>query len=610
MEYFGYSTFRNDQLSIITSIQKKNDTVALLPTGGGKSLCYQFPTLFLKLKTIVISPLLALMEDQVKSAQNLNIPAWSVSSSFSNEENNKSLSEFIDGAFGILFISPERLNSENFMKRIEMVPIDLVAVDEAHCISKWGFDFRPGYRKIARLKKIAPHASWLVLTATATEKVLDDVVQVLELKDPNVIRQSFARKNIEFQVVTSNKPNEILIKEIQDSSGSVIVYCRNRMKTEDVAALLQSKNIHTKAYHAGMSSDVRKIVADSWMDDDFRIIISTNAFGMGIDKSNVRKVIHLDIPPSIEEYYQEAGRAGRDGKSSKAVILISENEGKRSLSKSHKYIISQEQLREIMDFLNDYVEISGNNLISNPIYTLKEKTKIHPIKIIQGIKILEQEGFVSVSEGIKNPSRIRFEKSMAQHSIFGESQKPTYQLADYCLKRYENLFNSWVIIDEFEISIEFQTNPSEIFTMLKSLEKEGVLKYLPAKGSHEITVLKPIQLNEDVSFRFDYQFTKQDQLINVINYCDSKTCRVQFILKYFNENSNPCGMCDVCKADGKPNNLSTFDDYLNDMLQEDEKLIKDLLDNPYLSKEKTIQRLQYLAIERQIKIIGHKIVKN
>lgn len=609
-ENFGFRTFRNDQLSIIISVLKKQDLIALLPTGGGKSLCYQFPTLYKKLKTIVVSPLLALIEDQVASAKKHNISAWSVTSSYSSKDNFNTLSEFKHSPYGILFISPERIASSSFVNTLEKIDVDLIAIDEAHCISKWGFDFRPSYREIINLKNYLPDAAWMALTATATQQVIADIQMVLKMQDPVIIRKSFVRENIDFQVIKSNNPNEVLIEKIKGMVGSGIVYCRNRIKTEDTASILQINNIRAAAYHAGMAVSEKKRIVDDWMNEKFQIMVSTNAFGMGIDKSGVRMVIHLDIPPSIEEYYQEAGRAGRDGKPSKAILIISENEGKRALTKNEKYIIEEHQLRNICRILNEYFSEQGEDYLANPVYFIRDKTKIHPIKIIQGLNILEQCNFISLSEGLQNPSRIRFEKSPAQKSIYRDKNIGRYLLADYCLNRYENLFNSWVIIDEYEISVNLNIEQIEIVKMFDDLEKDGVLKYLPASGP-QVIQLKTVfdDVTEEMLFKIDYQYTKQSQLTRVIEYCESDMCRTQFLLNYFNEDANACGHCDNCINGLRSNHYNTFDEYLDDVLNKKEPTIKEVLENAYLTKEKTIQRLQYLATERIIKIIGQKIVK-
>jgi ATP-dependent DNA helicase RecQ len=605
---FGYSSFKNSQLTIIISILNKKDTVALLPTGGGKSLCYQFPTIFAKLKTVIVSPLIALMEDQLKSAKSLNIPAWSLSSLFATNENLQALNAFKDSEYGLLFISPERIKSQLFIDQLKDTKIDLIAVDEAHCVSQWGFDFRPEYKNVAYLKRYFPNIPWLVLTATATEKVMEDVFSLLQLKDPTIVRRSFIRTNIQFAVIKTSNPKEYLLRELEDTRGSIIVYCRNRLKTEDIAEFLNLNKIRAIAYHAGLLQKQKIYASEAWMNDKCQVIVSTNAFGMGIDKSDVRKVIHLDLPPSIEEYYQEAGRAGRDENLSTAIMLISENEAKSALDKQFKFIVSDNQMGQIIRQINNKFR-TGITEFKNPIYEIKKETGIHPLIINQGLKILNLSGYASTSEGIQNPSRIRFDKAKAQNTIFRDKPEPSYQLADYCLKRYENLFNSWVIIDEFEIATILNQKPTDISSLLKQLQNEEILKYQPALGPRVLTIHQEIEYGEHIISRISYQYAKIEQFKKVINYCESKKCRVQYLVEYFDENTELCGKCDICVRNSKSHKMDTFDNYLYDILKENEPAINQILENKYLSKKETIRRLQYLATERRIVIKDSKIYK-
>ncbi|MEZ4911214.1 MAG: ATP-dependent DNA helicase RecQ [Saprospiraceae bacterium] len=556
LKYWGYSAFRHPQEEIIDSVLQKQDTLALLPTGGGKSICYQIPALLFGGKTIIVSPLIALMQDQVEALKRKHIKAASIHSSLTPQEISNILDNFEFGDLKLLYVSPERLKSELFLLRIRNVPIDLIAVDEAHCISQWGYDFRPAYFDIFTLRELHPKATMMALTATATPKVVEDITSRLQFTGQYAtFKKSFSRDNLYFTSHrTSNKREEIILA-LQQIKGSAIIYVRNRMATIDIAQWLIQHRISSAAYHGGMEKAARDRAQQQWMEDKTKVMVSTNAFGMGIDKPNVRLVIHLDLPPSIEEYYQEAGRAGRDGKDAHALILTDDKDDRESLNSLDDQYPDFGYLSMVFDGLCRYYDIpygSGKDETYTFDITRFSSFLKQPLrKIYHAISILEKESWIAVSETFHSPSKIQIltnhEDLMGLHQI-GHKY---YPILVHILRKYEGLFSKEVKIDEHKLASELKKETDALIHILKQMHQEGIIHYKEKSTKPQLTFL--YDRPEIKSFSIDiiaykermdrakYRMKKMIQFVTQNNIC-----RQVYITNYFGEKTKPCGKCDVC----------------------------------------------------------------
>ena len=424
IKYWGYSHFRPLQEEIISSVLEGRDTLALMTTGGGKSVCYQLPALVKDGICIVISPLIALMNDQVEFLTRKGIRATMIHSSLTAYEIDIILDNCIHGNMKFLYVSPERLDTELFITRVQQMNVNLIAVDEAHCISQWGYDFRPAYMKIVELRKLFPEVAVLAVTASATPEVAKDIQQKLEFKKENLLRISFERKNLSYVVLKEEDKIARLLKIINNVKGSGIIYARSRRKAEEVAGMLKQKNITAEYYHAGLSFDERSKRQEAWLRDKIRVIASTNAFGMGINKANVRFVVHLDLPDSLEAYFQEAGRAGRDGKRAYAVLLYNETDRlnlERNMVQSFPEIADIKKMYSAL--CSFYNMLPGGGKGSTFDFSLNDfcsKYSLEPFLVISSIKFLEKENYLMITEGFYRPSRI--------HIIINQKDLYRYQV--------------------------------------------------------------------------------------------------------------------------------------------------------------------------------------
>jgi len=555
-KYWGYDTFRPLQEDIILSALNNTDTLALLPTGGGKSLCFQLPGLARGGTCLVISPLIALMNDQVNNLKNKGISAVAITSAMNFKEIEVALNNAALGHVQFLYVSPERIENETFRQQLSYLPINLIAVDEAHCVSQWGYDFRPSYLKIAELRTYFPSINIIALTASATKDVVDDIQEKLHFKNQNVYRQSFVRKNIRYVVQLEENKFERLLKIIHNIGGSGIVYVRNRKKTEEISKWLVQQNISSGFYHAGLKPAEREVQQQKWIDNHIQVIVATNAFGMGIDKPDVRFVVHVDLPDSLEAYFQEAGRAGRDEKTAYATILCNETDIDSLTEFCVKNTPTDEEIKQCYQAIFNYYQIAvetGQGFTTS--FEIEEIARNYNLKILtlyNAIKCLEKEGYLTYLDSNFEPAKVMLK--MHKNDLYSFQVKfPKYDpLIKVLLRSYGGLFEEYVPIKEKDIAYRSKISDAELLNQLDILHQQGVLSYLP-----QTTLPKLIFLQNRINLKFEniklihYPILKQKTLykINtVINYVrEEHICRSRLLLAYFNETEfSDCMYCDVC----------------------------------------------------------------
>ena len=553
-KYWGHQSFRPLQKEIINSIVNGGDTIALLPTGGGKSICYQVPALMQNGLCLVISPLLSLMTDQVEQLLARDIKAVAINSFMSRNQIDHALDNTIFGNYKLLYISPERLQTEIFKERFKKMPISFIAVDEAHCISQWGYDFRPSYLEINTLRELRPELPILALTATATSEVVDDIGRHLSLRNAAVFKQSYARKNLAFSVVKAENKNERILKALKGTSGSSIVYVRNRKKTVEIAEYLNQNGICASFYHAGIKKEDRQTRQKIWSEHPAMCMVSTNAFGMGIDKADVRTVIHYDLPESIEAFYQEAGRAGRDGLPSNAITLYSNSDRLRLIKNHDSSFPPETSLQHIYDKLCNHFQIALNEgLDMTFLIDVSEfvgKYQLNNSLAKNALKQLHHEGFISLSEGILQPSTIQI--CMDRSTLF-EVERPQVQneLINYLLRAYSGILEQDCQIDEKLIGRQLDISPEELSRHLEYLSRTNVIIYKASSSLPAITFLKNRVSADQLLIGQGYKKRKEvnkSRIDSVVSFMEnSALCRMVFILDYFGEEgSEACGTCDVC----------------------------------------------------------------
>ncbi len=555
-EYWGYESFRPFQQEIILSVLSKKDTLALLPTGGGKSLCFQVPGLVLEGITLVVSPLIALMNDQVANLKKKGISAVAISSAMNKVQINNALSNALAGHVKFLYVSPERLQGEVFRKQLSQLPISLIAVDEAHCISQWGYDFRPSYLKIADLRNYFKNVNIIALTASATEEVVEDIKQKLGLSNTVFFRQSFYRKNLRYIVQLEENKTERLLKLVHNIGGSGVLYLRNRRKSEQLASFLIEKGISAEAYHAGMNYEKRQTVQKNWIENKTQIICATNAFGMGIDKPDVRFVVHLDLPDSPEAYFQEAGRAGRDGKTAFAVLFFNKRDEERLLD-NFKYAYPElEQIKNTYRAIGNYYQIaigSGEGVaLDFDLDLLCKSYGLHPIIVYNSIRFLEKENYLSLLDVGYEPSKLMIvcgREYLYEYQLKNPRMEP---LIKVILRTYGGVFEDYVSINESELMYKAKISMPELQNQLKLLHDFDIISYLPKTSLPKLLYTQSRVHEKEIIFdKKNYDFLKDNhrkRMESVIKYANNnKVCRQIQLLTYFNEtNAASCGYCDVC----------------------------------------------------------------
>ncbi|MBS1918336.1 MAG: RecQ family ATP-dependent DNA helicase [Bacteroidetes bacterium] len=611
------------QEEIINAVLQKKDVLALLPTGGGKSVCFQVPALMTEGLCIVISPLIALMKDQVESLRRKNITAFSIHSGMNRREVINTLKVAGESNCKFLYVSPERLETSLFKEYLPSFTINLIAVDEAHCISQWGYDFRPPYLRIATLREELPGVPVLALTASATKEVQGDICEKLTLpltslqrrgeKEWEIFQQSFERANLSYSIfnvdVKINKIKEIL----QKVPGSSIVYCRNRKRTKEIADLLNMQGIDADYYHAGLTSDERNKKQEAWISNKTRVIVSTNAFGMGIDKPDVRTVIHADVPDCLENYYQEAGRAGRDEKKSYAVLLYTHKELNELKLLPDVHFPVLEKIREVYQSVMNYLQIpSGSgegNYYDFDITDFIKKFKLDAQLVVHALKALEQEGLVSFNEQVFLPSKVAFSTNKELLYDFENANPDLEPVIKILLRTYPAIFDQSVSIHEKTIAFLIKKEPDAIIIALKKLHSFGIIQYIPQKDSPQLYFIQNRIKAEDLAInQTNYKKRKEryeKRIALLLEYVNAAVqCRSQFIANYFgDENAKPCGICDNCL---KQKNTDLSKEEFENIHQQ----IVQIITSNSIDATQLLQHLPNIKKEKAWKVINHLQAEN
>lgn len=554
-KYWGYSSFRPLQEEIIQSVYDGKDTLGLMPTGGGKSLTFQVPVMAMKGICLVVTPLIALMKDQVDNLKERGIKAVAVYSGMSREAIITTLENCIFGDFKFLYVSPERLNSDIFLIKLRAMNVCLLAVDESHCISQWGYDFRPSYLNIAEIRKHLPDVPVLALTATATKDVVADIQEKLLFEKTNVFHKSFERKNLSYVVRYSENKIAELINILKSVDGAAILYVRSRKGTKEIADSLVKNGINASHFHAGLSHEVKNLKQNQWKDNTCRVIVSTNAFGMGIDKPDVRLVIHMDLPNSLEEYYQEAGRAGRDEYKSFAIVLWNKQDTINLKKRISDTFPSKKHILRVYECLANYYQVaagSGYGLVLD--FNLMEFCNNFRLSVLQthhALQILDMAGYIEYTDEVDNRSRLKFR--VYRNELYTLNLSDDYdQLIHVILRNYTGVFTDDVYIDEAFLGAKINKTRQEVYDMLITLAKSKYINYVPQKKTSFIVYTTSreenqfVQIPKTVYEKRRSRFKKRiDSMIEYVERND--ICRSRLLLNYFDESKTKnCGICDVC----------------------------------------------------------------
>ncbi|MFY9242441.1 MAG: RecQ family ATP-dependent DNA helicase [Polaribacter sp.] len=610
--YWNFSSFRTPQKEIIEAVLKGKNVIALLPTGGGKSICFQVPAMQKEGICLVISPLIALMQDQIKNLEHRNIKATTIKSGATFDEIIRLFDNIKFGNFKFLYISPERLQSRLIQEKLKELTISFVAIDEAHCISEWGHDFRPSYRNINILKEIKPNINFIALTATANEKVLEDISKNLDLKSPSIFRKSFFRKNLAYQIFNVEDKLLKLEQIFTKTKTPAIVYVNSRKKTEEISNFLNAKNFKSSFYNGGLSIIDKRIAFDNWMEERTRIMVATNAFGMGIDKPNVGIVIHLDLPFSIENYVQESGRAGRNNKKSFAVLLKNENDIFRHKKQLEDALSTIEEIKEVHKKLYQYFRISKGEILEESFqFNLSKFCKIYNFSSKKAdviLTILANNGILEITNSYNQKSTIFFKTSSKNVLSYAINNIDSKNFINSILRTYTGLFEQLVKIDEFTLAKKNNSTSNQVIANLERLHADEILEYTPIKTNTEIRFLVPREddrtinsVSKEIRKILRQKEKKATDFISFIE--NNKVCRSIKILNYFDEKSTEkCGICDVCLAEKKGLSKNISSDIIS-ILNKKNELTSQEINQHLKAKEKDILlNLRQLLSEGKIEI--------
>lgn len=620
-EHWGFETFRPLQQGVIEAVLEGKDVLALMPTGGGKSLCYQVPALAQEGICLVVSPLIALMKDQIENLRTKGIMALGIYTGMTKRAIAQTLKNAAYGDYKFLYVSPERLETALFLEFLPALNINLIAVDEAHCISQWGYDFRPAYLRIATLREQLPRVPVLALTASATPAVQKDICNQLLFQNPMVLQQSFARPNLSYSVLRADGKNAKLADVVQKVGGTAIVYCKSRKRTSEVAALLQMHGVPAQYYHAGLSSEERSKRQQAWMENKTRVIVCTTAFGMGIDKPDVRLVIHADAPDSLEGYYQEAGRAGRDGKKAYAVLLYSDKDLAELQALHTARFPTLDAIRKVYSALVNFLQI--------PVYTGEDQAfTFHFQKFIQqfglsatlalySLKALESDGWLLFSEKTFTPSTVTFTTSKSNLNEYVKVHPQHQDVLTTLLRTYEGIYDYPVFVSELTLAKLLRTKEETVKTALQQLSANRIIAYTPQTDEPQIIFRKNRVAAADLLFNTAAYNKRKDAFVQrtskMVQYIQALHCRSTFINTYFGAPEKDCRICDNClrlkntiltEAEFK-----TIHEAIIEQLKEGPMAHYELLKKLGVPKEKAWKVLHFLQAQNKIEADGYGLLK-
>ncbi len=614
-QYWGYDDFRGIQQQIIESIDSGRDTLGLMPTGGGKSITFQVPALLKEGVCVVVTPLIALMKDQVTNLRKKGILASAIYSGLSHQEILTTLDNAIYGGVKILYVSPERLASEFFIRKLNHINVSFVTVDEAHCISQWGYDFRPAYLKISEIREVKPDVPILALTATATEQVVDDIQKQLGFREKNVFRMSFERKNLCYVVRTAPDKQAELLHLFSRVKGCAIVYARSRRRTKEVSNFLNENNIPSTFYHAGLENAEKDRRQRDWQNDKVRVMVATTAFGMGIDKPDVRLVAHIDCPDSIEAYFQEAGRAGRDGKRSYAVLLYNDSDKRKLNKRISDTFPTKEYIRLVNDHLADFFQLAEGSgcgaVFEFDIDKFCRAFKHFPVQVDAALTILQRAGYVEYDTDPDMSARLKFLLERDQLYMLRQTSKTQEKVITSLLRLYGGLFSDYCFINEGAVASHAALDVNTVYQTLKDLSHRNIVHFIPRRNMPTIRYTQRREIGERLYLTKEvYDMRKEafeERIKAMIEYATNDTlCRSRQLLAYFGElTSHECGQCDVCLEERKNHRVDTsvaelilgvLTDHARHHLSEILAL--------HLPKQQLTSTIEYLVAEERIRTDG------
>lgn len=619
-KYWGYDAFRPLQRDIIQSVLDGQDTLALLPTGGGKSICFQVPALCTEGVCVVVSPLIALMKDQVENLKKRDIRAAAIYSGMHYKDIDRLFDNAVYGHLQFLYLSPERLFTEMAIERIKRMNVNLLAIDEAHCVSQWGYDFRPSYLQIAQIRQHLPDVSTLALTATATPDVVQDICEKLEFKKDKtksyrVFQQDFNRKNLSYVVRNVEDKEDKLLDILTKIKGSSVVYVRNRKRTKELAHFLLKKGINADFYHAGLTPEERNAKQDAWIDDKTRVIVATNAFGMGIDKPDVRSVVHIDLPDSLEAYFQEAGRGGRDGQKSFSVLLYNKLDAANLTYQFEMAFPDMKDIRRTYEALGSYLQLAvgggqGESFDFN-IAEFSDRFKLEVLKTYSCLKVLEQDGWLSFTEGVFISSKIKVAVNREVLYDYELKHKETDKIIKTILRAFQGVMTDYVDFNEQRLAQFLQMSVMDLEKTLHRMHLDGIIEYYPKKDKPQITFLRERIDSQLLAIDYSlYMFRKKRaefRLKKAIEYAELTICRSQQLLHYFGQtDAAPCGICDVCidknKEELDTNDFEIFKEKISRLLKREPLSLKEIADS-FSEKHrlKVIQTIGFMLDEGVLK---------
>lgn len=616
--------FRPKQEEIISSILEGKDTLALLPTGGGKSICFQVPAMIQEGVCLVVSPLMSLMYDQVDNLRKRGIEAYAVTSAMRYREIDRVLDNCVYGEAKFLYVSPERLQNELFLTRFKKMNISLIAVDEAHCISQWGYDFRPEYMKIAEIRQYKPDVPVMALTATATTRVIQDIQQKLLFKKENVIGTSFSRPNLSYNVLTTEGKEDKIIEICRKLRGCGIVYCGSRLRTKELASLLTANGISSETYHAGMSAEQRDAAYNKWMRNQVRVICATNAFGMGIDKPDVRFVLHADVPASPESYFQEAGRAGRDGQKAFAVLMYHQGDIEKLERQVTMKFPSKDFIRKVYKCIGNYLQYAPGAGMEIPnAFNLSDfikKFELPYSETYYALEILQLSGYLHLSEAVFVPSRLIFEVSRNDLYSYQVANESMDGFIKVILRSYTGTFEQYTPIREDKLAIHSKLSVKQVMDKLALLSNHGIIDYQPQSDLPKLILLTGRMDERHLIFPDEaYEGRKKKELERlraISHYLTKNQCRSVQLIEYFGEkNAQACNQCDVCRESAKhgihPQEYELIQEKLSSLLKQGGYTVVELTEHfTSIAKEPLLEYVRWklssgeLKLNEQMKIIA------